>query len=159
MKVSRRAIFDCNVYLQIMLSTKGAAGACWQKVLAGEAKLIVAPFILAEIRKLPTKRSLLRFSRFTAERVERFLEELLDTAALLPDPSPTFTYPRDPDDARYIDLAMAANTTIIVSNDKDLLDLMNDTNSEGKALRASHPDFRVCTPPLFLELLRADVPP
>jgi len=147
----RPAVFDCNVYLQAMLSSRGAAHACWRKALAGEVVLYVTPFILAEIRRLPDHRSLRRFRSFTHERVERFVDEVIDIATLLPDPPSAFVYPRDPDDARYVDVAISTAALLVVSNDNDLLDLMNDANSDGKALRVTYPTFRVVTPPEFLK--------
>ena len=68
-------------------------------------RFYVTPFILAEIRRLPDHRSLRRFRSFTHERVERFVDEVIDIATLLPDPPSAFVYPHDPDDARN-DLAM-----------------------------------------------------
>ena len=106
MSTPRPAVFDCNVYLQSMLNSRGAAHACWQKVVAGEVVLFVAPFVLEEIRRLPYHKSLRRFRSFTHERVGRFVEELLDNATLTADPPATFVYPRDPADARYVDLAI-----------------------------------------------------
>ncbi len=149
----RNAVFDCNVFLQAMLSTHGAAHACWQNVLSGRITLFVTPYILAEIRKLPEHGKLRKFSKFTAERVERFIEELLDVAELISDPPPIFNYPRDPEDGHYVDVAIATNSMLIVSNDKDLLDLMRNSNADGKALRAQHPSFRVLTPPQFLAVI------
>jgi putative PIN family toxin of toxin-antitoxin system len=154
MTAPRPAVFDCNVFLQSMLSARGASHACWQKVATQEVELFVTPYILAEIRRLPSHRSLKRFSTFTPERVERFVEELIDVAELVADPASVFIYPRDPKDAHYVDLAVATDSLLIVSNDKDLLDLMNDTNGEGKALRLLHPDFRVLTPPELLQTIR-----
>jgi hypothetical protein len=46
---------------------------------------------------------------------------------------------------------------LIVSRDADLLDLMNDRNPDGVALRVRYPDLRILTPATFLNLLpRAD---
>ncbi len=148
-------IFDCNVYLQIMLNRRGAAYACWEKVLAGKADLFVTPTILTEIRRLPDHKKLRRFGNFTHERVERFIEELLDAATLAADPPPIFSYSRDPDDAHYVNLAISTNAQLVVSNDKDLLDLMDDANVDGKMLRGAHPAFRVVTPPEFLKSFEA----
>src|SRR2546421_12571942 len=94
-----RVVFDCNVYLQILLSARGAAHACWEKVLAGDAILFITSHILDEIRRLPDHKRLRRFGRFTQARVERFIEELLAVATLRAEPTPIFNYARDPDDA------------------------------------------------------------
>jgi putative PIN family toxin of toxin-antitoxin system len=149
----RSAVFDCNVFLQAMLSTRGAAHACWQSVVVGRVTLFVTPYILAEIRSLPEHKKLARFRTLTTERVERFIEELIDVAELIADPPPMFSYPRDPGDGPYVDAAIATNSVLIVSNDKDLLDLMSNENSDGKALRAQNPAFRVLTPPQFLAVI------
>lgn len=150
MTTAHLAVFDCNVFLQAMLSSHGAAHACWQKAVSGEITLYVSPFILAEIRQLPDHPKLRRFSQLTPVRVERFIEDVLDVAEFVADPPPTFEYPRDPDDALYVDLAINTNALLVVTNDEDLLDLMSDGNAEGKALRRIHPAFQVLTPPRFL---------
>ena len=137
-----------------MLSTRGAAFVCWQIVIAGEITLYVTHHILTEIRKLPGHKSLKRFATFTPRRVERFIEELLDVATMVGNPDPAFVYPRDPDDAHYVDLAISTGSMLVVTHDKDLLDLMDDKNSEGVALRSLHPEFTVLTPPMFLDAIR-----
>ena len=48
------------------------------------------------------------------------------------------------------DVAIATGALLVVSNDKDLLDLMNDSNQEGKALRSRYPALRILTPPQLL---------
>jgi predicted nucleic acid-binding protein len=68
-------------------------------------------------------------------------------------PPDTFSYPRDPDDAHYVNLAISSQANLVVSNDKDLLDLMQDTNADGKRVRAAHPGLRIFTPPQFLAVL------
>lgn len=147
------AVFDCNVFLQAMLSTRGSAHACWQAVLAGEVKLYVSPFILAEVRQLPDHPKLRRFPQLTNDRVERFIEGIMDAANLVADPPHVFLYPRDPDDASYVDLALSTGAMLIVTHDKDLLDLMSDSNAEGRALRTAHSTFQVLTPPQLLLLI------
>ena len=72
------------------------------------------------------------------------------------EPQVFFDYPRDPHDGRYVDLTVATGALRIVSNDKDLLDLMSPDDAHGKTLRLQHPTFRVLTP---AELLRELSPP
>jgi predicted nucleic acid-binding protein len=62
--------------------------------------------------------------------------------------------PHDPDDAPYVDLALAVGATSLVSRDSDLLDLMDDTNAAGRELRRRYPSFHVMTPPALAGLLR-----
>jgi putative PIN family toxin of toxin-antitoxin system len=101
MSAGQHAVFDCNVFLQAMLSSRGAAHACWQKVEAGEVKLYVTAYVLAEIRALLDHPDLRRFRQLTVEKVERFIEEIIDVANIVDSPVAEFRYDRDPDDAHY----------------------------------------------------------
>lgn len=147
MSASHPVVFDCNVFLQAMLNSHGAAGACWQRAVAGDLKLFVSAQILSEVRRLPEHRALRRFRNFSSDRVERFIEEILEIAIFVAEPPKVFAYSRDPNDAHYIDVAIATGALLVVSNDKDLLDLMNDSNQEGKGLRSRYPALRILTPP------------
>ena len=150
------AVFDCNVYFQAIVSARGASYACVERVKAGDVTLFVTTYMLDEIRELPAHRQIAaRFPDLTSQRVEDFIADLLRFATFVPDPPATFRYDRDPDDAHYVDVALATGAMLVVSNDKDLLDLMNDRNADGLTLRQSHPAFSVVTPPRFLEIIRA----
>lgn len=148
------SIFDCNVFVKAMLREHSAAGACWQSAIDGAAHLFVAPFILDELRELPYQKGLRRFSRISFDGVERLIRQLKAVATLADDPPRHFEYPRDPDDARYVDLAIATGAMLVVSGDNDLTDLMDPGDSAGAGLRSSYPEFRVVTPKEFLGLIR-----
>jgi predicted nucleic acid-binding protein len=64
-----------------------------------------------------------------------------------------FSLPRDPDDAKYVDLAAVTQATHIVSRDKDLLDLMQDVS-----FRNEFPSLTILAPTEFLKLVRSDLP-
>ena len=77
--------------------------------------------------------------------------ESIEIAATVLEGFPTpFVYDRDPDDAHYVNLALACGGKLIVSRDKDLLDLMNPSDPQAKKLMTEHPEFCVLTPPQFL---------
>jgi putative PIN family toxin of toxin-antitoxin system len=150
---SRHAVFDCNVFLQAMISSRGPAHECWRRVVAGDVQLYVSQAILTELRSLPNHPELRRFRQLTDDRIEAFVVELLDVAVLADPPTEVFHYPRDPDDAHYVNLAIATGSMLVVSNDKDLLDLMQDQSTAGTPLRVNYPSFQVLTPPQFLKHL------
>ena len=149
----RPAVFDCNVFLQAMLSERGAARACWERVAADEVELFVTQYMIDEIEALPDKRELRRYRQITGSRVDAFVKQLRAVARLVDDPPPLFAYSRDPDDAHYVNVALATGAMLVVSRDRDLLDLMTEINPEGKSLRNSYPSFQVLTPPQFLKTL------
>ncbi|HZZ43557.1 MAG TPA: putative toxin-antitoxin system toxin component, PIN family [Tepidisphaeraceae bacterium] len=147
------AVFDCNVYLQAMISPYGAAHQCWQRALAGEIRLYVTAYILDEVTGLAQHRKLFRLRQFTHERLDRFVHILTRTASFVDSPPHLFTYPRDPKDSPYVDLAIFTGAFLVASNDKDLLDLMNDGDKAGVELRRQYPSFRVLTPAQLLVAL------
>jgi predicted nucleic acid-binding protein len=67
------------------------------------------------------------------------------------DPVPhIFDFPRDPDDAAYVDLAAASGATFLVTRDKDLLSLTTDHSIEAKQFRQRFPSLSIVTVEDFL---------
>ena len=93
--------------------------------------------------------------RLTDETVTAFLHRLVELAPPRADVPTGFSYPRDPKDEPYLNLAVAEKAVFIVSRDNDLLDLMRDDNPDGQGLRAVAPGLRVVTPPEFLAIVRS----
>jgi predicted nucleic acid-binding protein len=54
--------------------------------------------------------------------------------------------PRDPKDEKYINLAIACKARYLVSNDKDLLNLMDESTLEGKEFRQKFPALQIIKP-------------
>jgi putative PIN family toxin of toxin-antitoxin system len=146
-----RAVFDCMVFLQAIVNDRGLAFACFERVEKGQITLCVSPFVLAEVRDVTTRPKLqARFATLTNERVEAFLNKVVTVAAIVTDVPRVFVYPRDPDDEPYVNLALAAGASSLVSRDKDLLDLMDD-----ESFHAAYPRLTIIDPVAFLERLRA----
>ena len=71
--------------------------------------------------------------------MQAFVGDLASKAVFLADVPAIFSYPRDPKDEPYLNLALASGAGYLITWDKDLLDLMNETSLEGKALRQRFP--------------------
>ncbi|HMN41405.1 MAG TPA: putative toxin-antitoxin system toxin component, PIN family [Phycisphaerales bacterium] len=143
-------VFDCNVLLQSMLSAPGPAGMCLALVEARRVRPVLSAFVIAEVRALPTHPDLKRFPSLTPERVEAFLSHLLARSTLISPVPEVFTMDRDPADAHYVNLALAAGATLIVSRDNDLLALADAARPEGREFRARFPSLRILRPHEFL---------
>lgn len=89
----------------------------------------------------------------TAERVRHMLDEVLQVATVVTTVPVVFEYERDPDDAHYVNLALAAGAELVVSRDRDLLDLMDAGRVEGASFRARFPGLRILDPVQFLREL------
>lgn len=145
------AVFDCMVYVQAALGSKGPAFACLSLAEQNRITLHLSPAILEEVKRTLDRPSLRRrYSKLTDERVERFLERIVIAGKPSDDPPHVFSLPRDPKDEPYLDLAIATQASFIVSRDKDLLSLMDDD-----AFKSTYPGLSIVEPHAFLARIRA----
>lgn len=150
MATSKRVVFDCNTFFQALASPDGPAGQCVQLAFDGRVHLFVSPTVLEELRDVTARPLVISKLHIVAERVDEFLEAIEIAATLLAGFPEFFVYERDPDDAHYVNLAIAANAELIVSRDKDLLDLMDTTNPEAMLFQNRFPSIRILNPVAFL---------
>lgn len=130
---------------------------CLLLVELGALELCISKEIVDEIRDVLTRpRVRQRFSSLTDQLVNLFLDALERQAVLIHDVPRIFEYERDPKDEPYINLALAAGATYLVSRDKDVLDLADPSNPEGERLRQKSADLKIVDPmTLLLDLERA----
>lgn len=114
-----------------------------QEALARRVTLSVDEALLDEFRDVVGRPEVARKRRILVTRVDALMEELRKVAGFIKDVPARFTYARDPDEAHYVNLARAAAASLIVSRDKDLLNLMDERNEDGRAFRERFPSLRV----------------
>lgn len=157
-----RVVFDCMVFIQAAANRTGPAGACLDRADGGPVELCVSDETIQELEDVVNRRSVWRkFRTLTPSRVDEFLLRVQRIAVRI-DPVPeVVALARDPKDAKYLNLAVAAGAELVVSRDNDLLDLMTSADAEATAFRTAHPDIRVLDPVEFLRTLEtpADAPP
>lgn len=154
----RRVVFDCMIYLQATISESGPAAALLRLVESRAVSLFVSDEILAEVRDVlshPKVRE--RNPRLTDERVNAFITRLSERATVVDDVSRHFSYPRDPKDEKYIDLAVEVDARYIISRDKDLLDLMTGHTDECKDFRRRFRPLKVIEPAEFLKVVSSEL--
>lgn len=142
------AVFDCIVFAQALINPKGPAGACLTAAQRGHAHVFVSNHTLRELRELPTK--LPARLGVTIEQVDLLILDLSKYTEPVEDVPLDFTYDRDPDDAPYINLAVAVNARFLVTRDRDLLDLMSSDQ-----FRNRFPGLQIVEPPVFLREVEA----
>ncbi len=145
-----RVVFDCNIFVQMVLNPNGAAGACRKLVESGAVTLFVSEAILAEVADVLSRP---RFRKLvpdlTCEGIATFVEEIAEMAIPIANVPEEFRYERDPDDEPYINLALVCDARYVVSLDKDLLDLMKPSYAAGQEFQRRYPMLKV-VPPLQL---------
>jgi putative PIN family toxin of toxin-antitoxin system len=152
--VTPRVVYDCMVFLQAATNATGASGECLRRAVLGDLELCVSLATLAEVRDVLTRpRTVKKFPSLTPAAVNLFLKSASRFATVLADPPAVAPPIRDPKDAKYLDLAIAAGARVIVSRDNDLLDLMKPDDPHGVAFRAAHPAITILDPAAFLATL------
>lgn len=155
-----RVVFDCQVFLQAALSDHGPAGRCLRAVDLRIVQLCLSGSVLAEIGDVLARPELQRrFERLTPTLIDHFLSRLRRLAVLVDDVPSLFAYDRDPDDEPYINLAIAADATHLVSRDRDILDLRSEQSRDGRRLRELAPGLSILDPVQFIEVLGLSLAP
>ncbi len=153
MSETLKVVFDCNVYLQALANPAGPAGRCVELALRGVVALYVSPFVLDEIRRVTSYPQLIARFKLRPSRVAVLLDNLLKVAVVVPVVAELWRYDRDPDDAHYVNLAVIAGASIVVSRDNDLLDLMDLGRPEAVEFTSKFPSLRILDPVAFLQLV------
>lgn len=149
-----RVVFDCNVLLQAAAREKSIAANCLNLVESGCIQPCLSREVLAEIENVLNRPEIrAHFPDLSDEIVGAFLKRLQKLSVLVRLVPKKFSYPRDEDDEPYINLAIAAGASFIISRDRDLLDLMTGHTNEGKEFRQRFRSLRVVDPTEFLKLM------
>ena len=150
MTTSTRVVFDCNTFLQALASPNGPAGRCIQLAIDGKVELFLAPTVLEEIHDVASRPKVIAKLHLSPDRTQEFIDVMEVAATVLVGFPEPFVYQRDLDDAHYVNLAVAANAKLIVSRDKDLLDLMDSTKPQAADFQDRFPLLRILDPVSFL---------
>jgi putative PIN family toxin of toxin-antitoxin system len=147
------------VFLQAAAKPLGPAGACIDRAEKGHVELLVSTEIVEEVRDVLNRPAIQRkFRTLTPERAADIIARV-ERVAVIFDPVPNaFSFCRDPKDSMYLNLAIAGSAELVVSRDKDLLDLMTSTDSESTAFRTAYPNIRIVNPVAFLQTFRPATP-
>lgn len=146
-----RVVFDCMIYLQAAANENSPAAAALRLVEQGHISLFISREILNEIKDVLSREKIRNLNpRINDVGLAALLKMLEKRATLLKKIPAKFSYPRDPKDEPYINLAIAAKASFLVSRDNDLLDLMNWNNEEGRNFMKRFRSLKIVDPITFL---------
>ncbi|MBI3448275.1 MAG: putative toxin-antitoxin system toxin component, PIN family [Acidobacteria bacterium] len=116
-----KVFLDTNVLVSAF-ATRGLCADVLRHVLA-EHTLVTGDVVLTELRRVLRLR--FRMPVKNVQEIERFLRE----NEVVPKPrSPSKTVIRDPDDAWVLASAEAAGADVLVTSDRDLLDIAGEAS-------------------------------
>jgi uncharacterized protein len=149
-------IFDTVTLVQSLINPNGPAAKCFAYFEQGRISVAVSRDTLAEVREVfarPRLRN--RFRQLTDEKVTGLMELLTYKGHYLRRVRKYFSYPRDPDDEPYLNLAIEVGADYLISRDSDLLDLMSWEQEEGRAFQRRFSFLKIVTPVEFLNLIES----
>lgn len=139
-----RVVFDCNVFVQGIANRISPARKALRLFFDGVVSLFVSEEILREVRDVLGRPEVRRKLPAINDRLVNALLAKLEAKAILTTNIPEeYRYERDPDDEMYINLAIVANATYLVSKDDDLLDLMSADTDVARRFRVRYPFLRI----------------
>ena len=116
-----RVVVDTNVLISALLKANGNPAKVVSLWRTGEFELVISPETIDELSRVLGYERIR--TRVTPEEAERFLS-LLQTAATIITPQIEVTAVKDdPDDDKFLSLALASDAEYIVSGDKHLLSI------------------------------------
>lgn len=152
MTTPERVVFDCNVFFQALTSPFGPAARLLELASSRDILLFVSAYALDEIRDVTSRPHIIAKYRLETTIVAGFIADISSFATCVDSVPHVFDFGRDPDDAHYVDLALAVDAKLIVSRDRDLLSLRDDKIPEGREFMQRYPQLSILTPPEALHL-------
>lgn len=152
--MSTIAVYDCMLFFRAA-SRPNRVRRIFELVQEGEVTLCMSQEVLAEIREVLNRpEHQAKFPALTPTAVDAFLAHYLRFAAWFSDVPEAFRLERDPKDSKYVNLALAAEAPYLVTTDRDLLDLMDQSTDTGSAFVKRFPTLRILDPMEFLRAIR-----
>jgi putative PIN family toxin of toxin-antitoxin system len=150
-RIEHRIILDTNIVVRGFINSYSESG----RILRACERRVVVPVlsrpVLAEYRAVLSDPELIgRYPELGRPEIKLALERLVYVADVVKKVSQRFDYPRDPDDAMLIELALAGDATHLITTDRDLLTLPKARNEAAKRFRQRLPCVSVAPPEQYL---------
>jgi putative PIN family toxin of toxin-antitoxin system len=149
----QRVVLDTNILLRGLINSRSTSGRIVHACDAREFILLLSKPVLAEYRQVLHHPSIVkRYPELAPEKVALALRRLRYVADEQSSIRVSFDFPRDPKDARFIELAIAGRATHLVTADDDLLSLATSHSEAAKRFRQRTQSMSVIEPAVFAEL-------
>jgi putative PIN family toxin of toxin-antitoxin system len=115
-----RVVFDTNVLARAHQRADGPARRALLEVISRSDVLVILPYILVELERVPTYPRLLKRSGLTTADIGEYLEGLSQIACVVAPAHVEETFLRDPTDAAILGTAIAGRADVLCTRDEDL---------------------------------------
>jgi putative PIN family toxin of toxin-antitoxin system len=145
-------VLDTGCILQAVINPAGPAGAVINLLDQDRITVYVSPRLRSEYEDTLARPAIRAKNPAVSDaQVQAGLARLDQLAIMVPPPPRYVTYPRDPNDEPVINLAIHVNADFIVTRDKDLLTLMDESEQDGMFFRRQFPDLSILSPTAFID--------
>lgn len=152
-----RVVLDTNVLLAGLVSENSASQRVVDALLDRRAVPLVSTQAMAEYKAVLLHPAIThRFPELTSRRVAMALHKFRYVADEVATGRVRFEFPRDPNDAKFVELAIAGGATHIVTLDPDLLSLPRGRSDASRRFRQRLRGVGVMRPGAFLEALERE---
>lgn len=111
-----RVTLDTNIIISALLFG-GNSRKIVEKIVNREFRVYTSPRLISELKEV-----LIKKFKFSNEKITNLEVQILSLFTVI-NPTKSITVARDPDDNRVLEVAIESGSKIIVTGDKDLLDL------------------------------------
>ena len=115
----RRCVFDTNSLISALLIRSSVSRAAFDKAL-DHYLILISDETATEFENVAGRE---KFEVYLRPNEREQFEDMLLREATYVEPTETIQACRDPDDNKFLELAVAGNADIIISGDTDLLEL------------------------------------
>lgn len=152
-------IFDTVILVQSTINAKSAARKCLTYFEQGKISIAVSRDTLAEVKDVLSRPFIRqRYEHITDDIVDRLIRLVSYRGLYVRHVGEHFTYPRDPNDEPYLNLAIELSADYLISRDNDLLDLMDWQREEGREFQKRFRFLKIVTPEEFLRVMAQPAP-
>jgi putative PIN family toxin of toxin-antitoxin system len=152
-------VFDTVTIVQSAINPKCLARRCLAYFEQSKISVAVSRDTLEEVRDvLARPRLRQRHKHITDEQVAALIQLLSYKGQYVRRVGKHFTYPGDPDDEPYLNLAIEVTADYLVSWDNDLLDLMKWEQEAGREFQKRFRFLKIVTPQEFLQVMEQSLP-
>lgn len=148
-------IFDTGSVLQAAINPSGPSADAIDFMDRNEITVYTSPRLRSEYEDVLARPAIrAKNPQLTDAQAEAGLARFDTNAIMVPNPPPYVNYPRDPDDEPVINLAIHVDADYIVTRDRDLLTLMDESLPEGQFFRKRFPGITILNPVAFVLAIR-----
>jgi len=152
--VSVPVVYDTMVFLQAATSAN-RIHATMQAIKNGRVTLCISLDLLAEVRDVLNRDGVRRkFPALSAESVDFFIEDILQSGTMFDPVHRTFGWPQHTDDDHIFNLAIHAKAKYLVTWENRILKLPKQTTPAADLLRKLAPALEIITPKQLADAIR-----